>query len=48
MRCEPHGFGAIAILQGGLQHFVAGNGYKKLLSHFGEAGTAVLTVKYVD
>jgi hypothetical protein len=40
--------GSFAVLPKRLQYVVAGNRYQKLLPHFGEAGTTILTVKHLD
>ena len=42
------GAGRIAAIPMRFQDFVASNRDQKLLSHFGEAGTAVLAVKQVE
>jgi hypothetical protein len=38
----------IATIPMRFQDFVAGNRYQKLLSHFGEAGTAIFAVNQVE
>jgi hypothetical protein len=42
------GIGRIAAIRVRFQNFVANNRYQKLLSHFGETGTAILAVKQVE